>query len=171
MLLTTCALVDPLNTPGKFCVFNVILSVILHVILNVILNFTLNFILNFILLSVNYNFFSIKSLKKRRAPVYMASPPCSSRCGECSSEGSLLRSARDLTIVTSELGSEGADMLIRKQDLDETFVWEKVKKWDKKLEITYNTLDKEALIQTAKSFVNANLFQIISCVKIKSYNR
>ena len=47
----------------------------------------------------------------------MASPPCSSRCGECSSEGSLLRSARD-----SELGSEGAESLIKERDLDETFV-------------------------------------------------
>ena len=61
--------------------------------------------------------FFIKRLKKRREPVYLASPPCSSRCGECSSEGSLLRSARDLAIRHSEL-----DTLVRRQDLDETFV-------------------------------------------------
>ena len=46
--------------------------------------------------------------------MYITSPPCSS-------EGSLLRSARDLA-RDSELGSEGADTLIKKRDLDETFV-------------------------------------------------
>ena len=57
-------------------------------------------------------------MKKRREPVYIApSQPCSSRCGECSSEGSLLRSAR-----YSELGSEGAESLARERDLDQTFV-------------------------------------------------
>ena len=62
--------------------------------------------------------FFAKRLKKRREPVYIApSQPCSSRCGECSSEGSLLRSAR-----YSELGSEGAESLVKERDLDETFV-------------------------------------------------
>ena len=68
--------------------------------------------------------FYIKRLKKRREPVYIPSQPCSSRCGDCSSEGSILRSAQDLTITTrdSERGSEGAETLIKKQNLDETFV-------------------------------------------------
>ena len=69
--------------------------------------------------------FFIKRLRKRGEPVYITpSQPCSSRCGECSSEGSLLRSARDLTIVTrhSELDSEGAESLVKERVLDETFV-------------------------------------------------
>ena len=52
--------------------------------------------------------------------MYISSPPCSSRCGECSSEGSLLRSARDLA-RDSELGSEGADTLIRKDKMQILF--------------------------------------------------
>ena len=65
----------------------------------------------------------MKRLKKRREPVYIPrEQSCrSSRCGECSSEGFLLMSSRDLT-RDSELGSEGAETLIKKRDLGKTFV-------------------------------------------------
>ena len=45
----------------------------------------------------------INRIKKRRMEtVYIPSQPCSSRCDECSNEGSLLRSARDLAIMTRD---------------------------------------------------------------------
>ena len=64
----------------------------------------------------------IKRLKKRREPVYIAHTQlCSSQCGERSSASSVLRISRDLA-RDFELGSEGAESLVKERDLDETFV-------------------------------------------------
>ena len=58
--------------------------------------------------------------------MYIASQPCCSQCGVCCSEGSLLMCARKLAIMTttkgSEMVSEGADTLVKKGVMDETFV-------------------------------------------------
>ena len=123
---------EELSFAGVNLTFLLVIIVLSILCLNILIIGITVIICRWIIFAVNYYLvligtFYIKRLKKRKEPVYIPSQPCSSRRGECSSEGSILRSARDLT-RDSELGSEGAETLIKKQDLDETFVWDKVEK-------------------------------------------